>query len=59
MMEVLEKLKVDKELKEIPVIMQTAAAPTKEIREGVNAGVFYYLTKPFSEELLLWVRCEI
>jgi CheY-like chemotaxis protein/anti-sigma regulatory factor (Ser/Thr protein kinase) len=36
----------------IPVIMQTAAADPAEIAEGIAAGVYYYLTKPYGREVL-------
>lgn len=39
--------------KDIPVIMQTGAALNEEVREGIEAGVYYYLTKPYDEDLLL------
>lgn len=35
-----------------PVIMQTAAASPQQIAEGLSEGVFYYLTKPFTRDLL-------
>lgn len=38
-----------------PVIMQTAAAGSSEISEGIQAGVYYYLTKPFARDVLLAV----
>ena len=37
----------------IPVIMQTAAASEDQIKQGIEAGVFYYLTKPYEETVLL------
>jgi CheY-like chemotaxis protein/anti-sigma regulatory factor (Ser/Thr protein kinase) len=37
----------------IPVIMQTAAADHKSIVEGLKSGVYYYLTKPFTNEMML------
>lgn len=40
-------------LKHIPVIMQTAADKPEEVVEGIRAGVYYYLTKPYEEEALL------
>ena len=52
-MEVLAKIKSRESLDLLPVIMQTAAASPQEIREGIEAGAFYYLTKPFSKEVLL------
>jgi DNA-binding response OmpR family regulator len=54
-MECLGKIKSHQEFFKLPVIMQTAAASPHEIREGIDAGSFYYLTKPFTEEVLLAV----
>lgn len=36
----------------IPVIMQTAAAGTVQMQVGLNAGAYYYLSKPFDKETL-------
>jgi len=52
-MKALAKIKADDNLKDIPVIMQTAAASSKETQEGIDAGVYYYLTKPFEINVLL------
>ncbi len=52
-MAVLKILNEDQHLKDIPVIMQTAAASSKQIQEGIEAGVYYYLAKPYNESLLL------
>jgi CheY-like chemotaxis protein/anti-sigma regulatory factor (Ser/Thr protein kinase) len=49
---VLERLKADPRLDRIPVIMQTAAAAKDQVAQGVRAGAFYYLTKPFDGEVL-------
>lgn len=54
-MEVLAKMKADEKLSAIPVVMQTAADSQEEIVEGIKAGVFYYLTKPFQAAVLLSV----
>lgn len=51
--EVCEKIKSDPKLRAIPVIMQTAAGRPQEIKEGIEAGVFYYLVKPLIAETLL------
>jgi DNA-binding response OmpR family regulator len=37
----------------IPVILQTAASDPKKLREGIEAGAFYYLTKPYDESTLV------
>lgn len=50
--EVLRRIKADPRLAEIPVIMQTAAASPDQVREGLQAGAHYYLTKPFELEAL-------
>ena len=50
--EVLAKIKVHRKLKTTPVILQTAKASQQNIIEGMNAGAYYYLTKPFDDEML-------
>ena len=50
--EVLRKMKENPDLASIPVIMQTAAAGAEDVVSGLDAGAFYYLTKPFEEEVL-------
>lgn len=37
----------------IPVILQTAAGSAEQIREGMEAGAYYYLTKPYRRDALL------
>lgn len=49
----LRRLKADARFKDIPVIMQTAAAAPDQVREGIEAGAYYYLTKPYEPEALL------
>jgi CheY-like chemotaxis protein/anti-sigma regulatory factor (Ser/Thr protein kinase) len=51
-MEVLRRIKTDSRLSDLPVIMQTAAASPDQVREGLSAGAYYYLTKPFEPESL-------
>ncbi len=51
-MEVLRRIKLDPHLKLLPVILQTAASMPEQIAEGLNAGAFYYLSKPFKPEVL-------
>jgi len=53
--EVCNAMKADKNFRNIPIIMQTAASRPEEISEGIAAGVFYYLTKPLIQETLLSV----
>jgi len=51
-METLEKIKSHPVLMELPVILQTALASKQDIADGMKAGAYYYLTKPFEEEML-------
>ena len=51
-MEVLEKMSAHPELKYIPVILQTAKVSKEDILEGLKAGAYYYLTKPFTSDML-------
>jgi phosphoserine phosphatase RsbU/P len=52
-MEVLAAIKADPRLRMLPVIMQTAAASPAEMQEGLRAGAYYYLTKPYDPETLV------
>lgn len=54
-MEFMALLKQEERFSFIPVIMQTAAADQTQVIEGIRVGVFYYLTKPYDEEVLLTV----
>lgn len=47
------RIKMDPKYRLIPVIMQTAAGKPQEIKEGIEAGVFYYLVKPLVSETLI------
>ena len=51
--EVLKRIKSHSGMKKLPVIMQTAKAAKHEVQEGLEAGAYYYLTKPFEKEHLL------
>lgn len=48
--DVLKKLQADKQLSHIPVVIQSARARKQDVIEGIEAGAFYYLTKPYNEE---------
>ena len=54
-MEVLNAVKASPRYRDIPVIMQSAATAHDQIRQGISAGVYYYLTKPYEEQLFLGV----
>jgi CheY-like chemotaxis protein len=51
-MELLARIKADERLRTLPVIMQTALTRREEILEGIRAGAYYYLTKPYDPEML-------
>jgi len=51
-MEVLRKMKQHPVLNQIPVIMQTAASTHQQTLEGLQAGAYYYLAKPFEKATL-------
>jgi DNA-binding response OmpR family regulator len=52
-MEFLKIIKKDSSINNIPIIMQTAATSDNDIIEGINAGAYYYLTKPFQTDIML------
>jgi len=54
-MVVLLKMQQHAILKHCLVVFQTAKSSVKDISEGIEAGAYYYLTKPFNEEVLLAV----
>lgn len=52
-LEFLAKFKRDKKVSHIPVVMQTAVADNDSVAEGISAGAYYYLTKPYTKNVLL------
>ena len=50
--ELLRWIKEHPQVSGVPVILQTARDEPESIREGIEAGAFYYLTKPIAEEVL-------
>lgn len=51
-LKVVEQMKNDPVLRNIPIIMQTGSDKPEQIKEGIDAGVFYYLTKPIDDKIL-------
>lgn len=51
----LKEVKKNPTYADIPVIMQTAAASPQQMVEGIQAGVYYYLTKPYEDEVLIGI----
>lgn len=52
-MELLRRMKREPRFSGVPVIMQTAAASPDQVREGLAAGAYYYLTKPYEPDALI------
>ncbi len=51
--EFLRRMKGEPRHAGIPVIMQTAASSPEQVRQGLEAGAYYYLTKPYEPEALI------
>lgn len=51
-LEVVELMKSTPALSRIPIIMQTGSDKPEQIKQGIDAGVYYYLTKPIDETVL-------
>jgi len=50
--EVLQRMKKNPRLSELPVVFQTAAAAADQLAEGLRLGAYYYLTKPYHRDAL-------
>lgn len=53
--ELLRKMKADERFRAIPVVMQTAASAPEQVREGIEAGAYYYLAKPYDPATLMGI----
>ncbi len=51
-LEFLAAMKAQPQWKDIPVIMQSAAATVDEVQSALSAGIWYYLSKPFDRRKL-------
>lgn len=54
-LELLSRMKVHPRLRMLPVIIQTASVSREDIVEGLRAGAYYYLTKPYDRDMLVAV----
>ncbi len=52
-MDVIKRIKSHPSMSKLPVIMQTGKSKSSEVLEGLEAGVYYYLTKPLKKTHLL------
>jgi len=50
---VLERLKADEELRQIPVLIFSALVQKKEVEKGYNLGAVGYIKKPFDAEIMV------
>lgn len=58
--DLLKRIKAEPRFADIPVIMQSAASSASDIAEGVAAGAWYYLPKPYApNDLLVIVRAAL
>lgn len=51
-MQLVKKMKENRDLRNIPIIMQTGSNRPEQIKQGIDAGAFYYLTKPVDQDVL-------
>lgn len=51
----LKRIKNTPAFRDLPVIMQTAAGSPDQVREGLAAGAYYYLVKPYARDSLLTI----
>jgi two-component system cell cycle response regulator len=54
-LELLQRIKCQQSLRDMPVIIQTGDVSAEEMRKGIDARAFYYLIKPFHPDVLLSV----
>ena len=52
--DVLTRLKLHNDTRNIPVIMLTCQTSDEDVMDGYNIGAEYYITKPFTREQLLY-----
>lgn len=51
----LKRIKADNRFDGVPVVMLTGADSVQDVSDGLAAGAYYYLTKPFDEVVLVRV----
>jgi DNA-binding response OmpR family regulator len=54
-LDLLRRVKADHRFLILPVIFQSALVSREEVIEGIRAGAYYYLAKPYDSEMLLSV----
>jgi DNA-binding response OmpR family regulator/anti-sigma regulatory factor (Ser/Thr protein kinase) len=51
-LELVHRIKHEPEHARLPIIMITGSDSSEHMREGIDAGIFYYLAKPVEDEVL-------
>ncbi len=51
-LQVLANMKDHDQMEQIPVVMQTGKSGNQDVVDGLKAGAYYYLTKPYDGDLL-------
>ncbi len=51
--DILKRMKADPNLKNIPVIIQTGDVGLQQMRESIDAGAYYYLSKPYDPSAMI------
>lgn len=51
-LEIVEWIDTRPDIFKMPIVMQTGSDQPEQVKEGIDAGVFYYLTKPIQESIL-------
>ena len=51
-LDLLKKVRIDPELKDLPILMVTAEAEKEKVITAIQAGVNNYIVKPFTGEVL-------
>ena len=54
-LDVLRAISADMRFVGLPVIMQTSVTDDEQIKEAIQSGAYYYVTKPYDEETLIGV----
>lgn len=54
-LKLLRRIKANARLKDLPVVLQTDPGSPEAVSEGMAAGAYYYLTKPFTQRTVLGI----
>lgn len=54
-LQILQRIKQEPQARDMPVVFMTGLINERQIAEGIDAGAYYYVTKPFAPSLLISV----